>query len=112
MLTVGRYRIAFGRVCWFQTHRPTTVRRILWLFWIIREARPGDIDKKQRFPLGTPMMVDGTRYHYYKAERDIVIGSPVDWYETVGFAGPECGAWKRYIEADKQARGGVPGGGK
>lgn len=71
MLTIGRYRIAFGWACWFQTHAATTVRRILWFFWIIREARPEDIDKKQRFPLGTRMLVDGTEYRYYKADKDI-----------------------------------------
>ncbi len=73
MVKIGRYRIAFGRVIWFQTYRPTTVRRFLYLFWIIREVRPEDIDKKQRFPLGTPMIADGRKYHYYKAEKDIVI---------------------------------------
>lgn len=29
---------------------------------------------------------------------------PMGWYETVGFIGPQCGSWDRYIEADKKAR--------
>ncbi len=81
MLTIGRYRIAFGRVCWFQTHVPTTVRRILWLFWIIREAKHDDIDKTQRFPLGTPMMHEGRKYHYYKAKKDIRVGGGMEEVE-------------------------------
>jgi len=104
MLTIGRCKLAFGRVCRPQTGRPATVRRFLWFFSIVREAKPEDIDKKQQFPLGTPMVANGRKYHYYKAEKDIVIGGPANWYEAVGFAGPECGAWRRYIEADKQAK--------
>jgi len=74
MLTIGRYRIAFGWACWFQSHRPTTVWCPFGLIWIIREAKPTDIDKKKRYPLGTPMVYGGKRYQYYKAERDIPIG--------------------------------------
>ncbi len=70
MLIIGRYKIAFGRGCWIQTHKPVVARRYLGFFWIIREARPGDIDERQRFPLEH----EGRRYYYYKAKHDIGVG--------------------------------------
>ena len=69
MLTFGRYRIFFGWSCWIQTYRPTTVWCPFGFIWIFREVRPTDVDKKKRFPLGTPMMYNGKRY-YYKAAGD------------------------------------------
>lgn len=110
MPTIGRYKIAFGWGCWFQSHRPVTVRRYLRFIWVFREAKPTDIDKKKRFPLGTPMVADGVKYHYYKAVKDIVVDIPVSRYETETLAGPESRAWGRYVEADKQAKDEVPGG--
>ena len=74
MLTIGRYRIAFGWACWIQTYRPTTVRCILGFIWVFKEAQPTDIDKKKRFPLGTEMLAGGRRYYYYKAAEDIRVG--------------------------------------
>jgi len=70
VIKVGRYRVDFGPVTWFQTKVPTRVWHFWW-FWLIKEAKPTDIDKKQQFPLGTEMEHDGRKYHYYKAERSI-----------------------------------------
>jgi len=77
MVKIGRCRIAFGWACWIQTYRPTAVRRYLWFIWVFKEAKPEDIDEKQQFPLGTPMTYEGIKYHYYKAEKDINVGSAV-----------------------------------
>ena len=54
MIKIGRYGISFHRAFWFQTQVPTTVRRF-WFLWVVREARPTDVDKEKRFPIGTPM---------------------------------------------------------
>ena len=78
MLKIGRYKIAFGWVCWIQTYRPTTARCILGFIWVFKEAKPTDIDKKKRFPLGTPMTYEGRRYHYYRAGKDIHVGDAVE----------------------------------
>ncbi|MBA7585764.1 hypothetical protein ES708_27753 [subsurface metagenome] len=67
MLKIGRYRIAFGRYCWGQTYVPTTVRHFL-CFWILKEARPTDVDKEQRFPIGTKLEQEGRKYRHYKAK--------------------------------------------
>ncbi len=74
MFKLGRYKIAFGWTCWPQTCIPTTARRYLWFIWVFKEAKPTDIDKKKQFPLGTPMTYEGRRYHYHKAEGDILVG--------------------------------------
>lgn len=66
MLNIGRYKVAFGRVVWFQTRGPTRIWHFLW-FWFFKEARPGDVDKKQQFPIGTPMEYEGRIYRYCKA---------------------------------------------
>ncbi|MBA7688625.1 hypothetical protein ES703_97110 [subsurface metagenome] len=77
MLRIGRYGIAFGRTFWVQTRMPTTVRRFL-CFWIFKEARPTDVDKKQQFPTGTLMAYEGRRYRYWgPAPRDIDRGEVV-----------------------------------
>jgi len=73
MLKIGRYGIDFGRNLWFQTRVLTRTRLFLCLFWILKEARPTDIDKVKRFPLGTLREFEGIRYHYYKAGEDIVV---------------------------------------
>ncbi len=73
MLKIGRYRIAFGWAYRIQTDRPITVWCPLGFIWIFKEARPTDVDKKKRFPLGTPMIYEGRKYYYYKAEEDINI---------------------------------------
>jgi len=71
MLKIGRYGIAFiSRVFWIQTRAPIRTWHFLF-FWFFKEARPQDIDKKQQFPLGTPMEHEGRTYHYYKAGEDI-----------------------------------------
>jgi len=79
MKTIGRYRIAFGWACWIQTHMPTTVWCPFGFIWIFKEARPTDVDKKKRFPLGTQMTYDGKRYHYYRKTGDTPKG--VIWQE-------------------------------
>jgi len=68
MLKFGRYGIAFGRVLWVQTYVPTTVRRFLY-FWVFKEARPSDIDKERKFPIGTLLEQEGRTYRYWKASR-------------------------------------------
>jgi len=60
-----------------QICKPTTVHSILGFIWIFKEARPTDVDKKRQFPLGTEMLADGKRYHYYKAGEDINVKSAV-----------------------------------
>lgn len=65
-MRIGRYSIKFGSRCWIQTNVPVEVRCILGLIWVFREAKPTDIDSKQRFPLGTIFTKDGKRYHYGK----------------------------------------------
>lgn len=78
MLEIGRYRIAFGRYPWFQTRGPTTVRCLLGILWILKEARPSDVDKKKRFPLGTPLVgQDGRVYRYWKADKSYRKGEVV-----------------------------------
>jgi len=74
---VGRYRIAFGPVLWFQTKAPVRICRFLW-FWFIREVRPQDIDKKRRFPIGTIMEYEGRPYYYAKAGKDIIAKQVVE----------------------------------
>ncbi len=78
MRKIGRYKIAFGWACWIQTYVPTAVRRYLWFFWIFKEAKPTDIDKKKQFPLGTPMTYEGIKYHYYRAGEDINVNTRTD----------------------------------
>lgn len=56
-----------GKTFWLQTYKPTIVRRFL-LFWIFKEVKSTDIDKKKNFPLGTKMVEDGATFRYYKKE--------------------------------------------
>ena len=73
MIKIGRYEIKFGcKYIWVQTKVPTRSWHFL-CFWLFKEANPKDIDKKQQFPLGTPMVYEGRKYHYYKAGEDINI---------------------------------------
>ena len=76
-MRIGRYGIAFGRVFWFQTRVPTRVWHFLCFFWVFKEARPQDVDKKQQFPLRTPMD-EGRVYRYWKAGEDLRCYSLVD----------------------------------
>jgi len=59
-----------------QTQVPTRVRRFLF-FWVLKEARPSDVDKEKQFPIGTPMEHEGRRYHYWRAPTDIHRGEVV-----------------------------------
>lgn len=79
MIKLGRYKIAFGRTAWIQTLVPTTVRHFI-CFWIFKEAKPSDFDKKQQFPLGTPLKHNGRVYRYWKAEHDIPVSRYVARY--------------------------------
>ncbi len=76
MLKIGRYGIALGRTFWVQTRVAMSIRHFLY-FWFIREARPQDLDKKQRFPPNTFMEYEGRRYRYWKAPKDIGKGQVV-----------------------------------
>ena len=76
MIRIGRYGFAFGPVLWSQTKMPTKVRQFLW-FWFTKEARPGDIDKKQQFLPNTLLEYEGRKYRYWKAGEDINCGSAV-----------------------------------
>jgi len=76
MLKIGRYGIAFGRVAWFQTKVPTSVRHFLW-FWFLKEARPSDVDREPKFPVGTLMQYEGRRYWYWKAPEAVEKGTLV-----------------------------------
>lgn len=76
MIHIGRYRISFHRAFWLQTQVATTVRRFGFL-WVVREARPTDVDKKKRFDIGTPMVYEGRRYHYWRAPSDTPAGQVV-----------------------------------
>lgn len=71
MIKIGRYRLAFGNVVWFQTYVPARVRHFLW-FWLLEEVKLTDIDKKPKFSLGTPMQYEGRKYFYMKAGEDII----------------------------------------
>ena len=64
----GRYEIKFGKYFWIQPPAPNTWRRFL-CFWIFKEARPWDVDKKQQFLPGTPLEHEGRTYRYAKLER-------------------------------------------
>lgn len=77
MLEIGRYRIVFGIYPWFQTRGPTIIWRFLF-FCILKEARPSDVDKKKRFPIGTPLVgQDGRVYRYWKADKSYRKGEVV-----------------------------------
>lgn len=76
MLKIGRYRIAFGSTCWVQTYVPTTVRRFL-CFWVFKEARPQDIDKERKFPVGTLLEQEGRTYRYWKASNSYQKGEAI-----------------------------------
>lgn len=65
MIRIGRYGIAFGRT-WVQTRVPTRFWHFL-LFWILKEARPQDIDRVPQFSPGTKLEYEGRVYRYYKA---------------------------------------------
>lgn len=77
MLRIGRYGIAFGRTFWFQTRGPARVWHFLW-FWFIKEARPHDVDRKQKYPLGTLLEHEGRRFRYRKASNDVKKGNLVE----------------------------------
>ncbi len=61
----GRYRITFTKYSWGKIPWPYYVRRFL-CFWVLKEARPWDLDDKPQFPPGTPMEYEGRRYRYWK----------------------------------------------
>lgn len=77
MLKIGRYGIAFGRTFWVQTLGPARVWRFL-CFWFIKEARPHDVDRKQKYPVGTPLEHEGRRFRYRKASNGVKKGNLVE----------------------------------
>jgi len=81
VIKLGRYEIKFGKYIWVQTKAPTRIWHFLW-FWVFKEAKPQDIDKKQQFPIGTEMEQEGRKYYYYKAGEDIKKGKMVGRYEV------------------------------
>jgi len=67
----GRYEIRFGRYCrTYTTRLSTTIRCYLYFVWIIKKARPHDIDKTQQFPLSTRLEDKGRVYRYWKNEEE------------------------------------------
>jgi len=76
MIRLGRYRIAFGNTFWLQSNSPIKVRYFL-RFWLLKESRSTDIDKKKEFPLGTQLEENGRRYYYYRAGEDIKVEEAV-----------------------------------
>ncbi len=76
MIKIRRYGLSFGPVLWLQTHKPVKVRH-WWWFWFLKEAKPDDVDSKQEFPEGTPLVHEGKKYRYFKAERDYKAGEVV-----------------------------------
>jgi len=77
VVRIGRYGIALGRAFWIQTHAPVNVWHFL-CFWVFKETRASDIDKRQNYPLGTCLVQDGRRYYYYKAGKDIICGNLIE----------------------------------
>ena len=75
-MKIGRYEIKFGKTCWIQTRAPTRMWSFL-LFWVFKEARPEDVDKKPQFPPGTGMGYEGRVYRYYKATKPLEPGERV-----------------------------------
>ena len=65
-MKIGKYRIYFTGYYWLQTYAPMKSRKFLFMtiYW---EANPADVDKKQEFPLSTPMIKEGRTYRYFKA---------------------------------------------
>ncbi len=76
MLKIGRYEIIVGRTFRVQFRIPTQYWHFL-CFWVFREAKPNDVDKRQRFLIGTLMKQEGRQYRYYKAPRDLRKGEVV-----------------------------------
>ncbi|MBA7642161.1 hypothetical protein ES703_49849 [subsurface metagenome] len=76
MLKIGRYGIAFGRTFWVQTLGPAKVWHFLW-FWFIKVASLHDVDRKQKYPVGTLLEHEGRRFKYFKASDDIKKGEVV-----------------------------------
>lgn len=79
MLRIGRYGITSRhKYFWLQTRTLTKVRRFLYFFWLFKEFKPTDVDKRKEFPIGTPMVYEGRRYRYWgPAPRDIDRGEVV-----------------------------------
>ena len=77
MLRMGRYGIAFGRTFWVQTLGPARVWHFL-CFWFIKEARAHDVDRKQKYPVGTLLEQEGRRFRYFKASDDVGKGEVVE----------------------------------
>lgn len=75
-MRIGRYKISFGWTLWLQTYRPTIVRHFLFI-WLIKEAKPTDVDKKPQFLPGTEMDYEGHRYMYVRGKDQILKDSGV-----------------------------------
>lgn len=68
MIKLGKYRIYFTNRFWLQTLKPVKWRKLLFMT-ILWDARSTDVDKKQKFALGTGMVEDGRVYRYYRARK-------------------------------------------
>lgn len=66
-MRIGRYIIFIGRIFWLQTKVPFVIKHPIPYLWILIEARPTDVDKNRKYPLGIEMnMPDGSSYRYYR----------------------------------------------
>ena len=64
-INIGRYWFAFGDFVGLQITKPMQIWH-WWRFWFGKEARPEDIDKKQKYPLNTLLIKDDRKYRYWK----------------------------------------------
>jgi len=73
MLKIGRY-------FWVQTKAPTIVRHFLW-FWVLKEARPLDVDRQRRWDLGTRLQNEEGCWRYawtsVKLRRGTIVEPPL-----------------------------------
>lgn len=76
MIRIGRYGIGAGRVSWFQTKAPATVRHFL-CFWFVKEARPTDVDEQPGFPVDFREEMEGRKFHYLKVNRSMKQGEAI-----------------------------------
>lgn len=70
IVKIGGYTIKIGGYFWMHPLLPIQIYHFLW-FWLFKEARPTDIHRKQKFPLGTQLNYEERCYHYYKAGANI-----------------------------------------
>lgn len=65
-MRIGKYRILFGMRVWFQTYKPTVVKRHFGFIWILKEIDVSSVDPERTAELGTVAYCEGRRYVYRK----------------------------------------------